>query len=91
MVTAQEAEAQLRQEGCDEVYTWYDSPDFAYAPHAHPTATAHIIIEGQMTITMDGQNLTLTPGQRIDVPANMEHTAVMGPDGCTYVVGEKRE
>ncbi|MFT5037066.1 MAG: hypothetical protein ACI9VM_000640, partial [Candidatus Azotimanducaceae bacterium] len=28
-------------------------------------------------------------GNRIDIPANTKHSAVVGPEGVIYIIGEK--
>ncbi len=88
-MTEDEAKTQLESEGYGNVSAWLDSPDFSYPEHTHATTTAHIIIAGDMVLTMDGVEHILRPGDRIEVPAEMPHIATMGPDGCTYVSGEK--
>lgn len=81
-------EKQLREEGFADVYTWTDAPNAYYDEHTHESLSAHIIIEGQMELKMDGKTHVCGPGDRVDVPAKTVHTAKMGPEGCTYVVGE---
>ncbi|HET9215705.1 MAG TPA: hypothetical protein VFR18_01930 [Terriglobia bacterium] len=52
--------------------------------------TAHIILDGEMTLTCGGTSQTYRPGQRPpDVPAAAIHSARMGPQGCRYLIGEK--
>ncbi len=82
-------EKQLREEGFLQIYVWQDRAHASYPEHAHPTETAHIILEGEMTLTMDGQMHTFRPGERCDVPAGTVHSAKMGPAGCRYLIGEK--
>jgi hypothetical protein len=33
--------------------------------------------------------VTYLPGERFDVPAGAVHSAIIGPEGCLYVIGEK--
>ena len=82
-------EKQLREEGFSHTYIWQDRPHTLYPEHTHPTETAHIILEGEMTLTMDGQTHTFCAGERCDVPAETVHAAKMGPAGCRYLIGEK--
>jgi len=82
-------EKQLREEGFTHTYVWQDRPHAFYADHTHPTETAHIILEGEMTLTMDGQTHTFRAGERCDVRAGAVHSAKMGPAGCRYLIGEK--
>jgi quercetin dioxygenase-like cupin family protein len=78
----------LRSEGFARVYVWHDAPGAAYPDHTHATLSAHIILDGAMTLTHAGTTRTYGPGDRVDVPAGAVHSARMGPSGCRYVVGE---
>ena len=80
---------QLRSQGFAHTYVWQDGPNARYADHTHPTETAHIILEGELTLIMDGQSKTYGAGERCDVPAGAVHSARMGPAGCRYLIGEK--
>lgn len=82
-------ESTLHAEGFRHTYVWQDGPRAAYSDHTHPTETAHIILEGEMTLTMAGYSETYRAGQRCDVPAGAVHAARMGPAGCRYLIGEK--
>ncbi len=89
MADVAQLEDQLRREGFRHTYVWQDAPNANYSAHTHATETAHIILEGEMTLTMDGRSLTYRPGERCDVPAGAVHAARMGPHGCRYLIGEK--
>ena len=82
-------EKQLRREGFRHTYVWEDGADQQYSDHTHPVETAHIILQGEMTLTMDGRSTTYRAGDRCDVPAGARHAARMGPAGCRYLIGEK--
>ncbi len=84
-----ELEKQLREEGFSHTFVWRDAPHAFYPNHTHSTETAHIILEGEMTLTMDGQTHAFGAGERCDVPAGAVHSARMGPRGCRYLIGEK--
>jgi mannose-6-phosphate isomerase-like protein (cupin superfamily) len=85
-----ELEKELHSEGFGHTYIWQDGPDQRYSEHTHPVETAHIILEGEMTLTANGQSTTYRVGERCDVPAGMVHAARMGSAGCRYLIGEKR-
>jgi len=78
----------LKQEGFRHTYVWEDAPNAAYPDHTHPTETAHIILSGEMTLTMDAESRTYRAGERCDVPVGAVHSARMGPRGCRYLIGE---
>ena len=82
-------EKQLHGEGFRHTFVWEDGPDCRYANHIHAVETAHIILEGEMTLTMDGRSDTYRAGERCDVPAGAVHAARVGPGGCRYLIGEK--
>ena len=84
-----DSENQLHTEGFTHTYVWQDAPGAFYPEHTHPTETAHIILDGEMTLTMQGQTHTFRAGDRCDVPAGTVHSARMGPRGCRYLIGEK--
>ena len=86
---AKEWEKKLREEGFTHVFTWADGPGAFYPDHTHSGTTAHIVLDGEMTLTSEGKTRTYKAGERFDVPANAVHSAKMGPSGCRYIVGER--
>jgi mannose-6-phosphate isomerase-like protein (cupin superfamily) len=82
-------ERQLHGEGFLHTYVWQDGPNVFYSDHTHPVETAHIILDGEMTLTHDGKTRTYGIGERCDVPAGAVHSAKMGLRGCRYLIGEK--
>ncbi len=80
---------QLQSEGFSHTYTWADAPNTHYPSHTHPTETAHIILSGEMTLTMNGESRLYRAGDRCDVPAGEPHSAQMGSLGCRYLIGER--
>ncbi len=85
----QALEKQLHAEGFCDTYVWQDTPNAFYPDHMHPGETAHIILDGEMTVTMHGAQETYQPGDRFDIPAKTIHSARMGASGCRYLIGEK--
>ena len=80
---------QLEAEGFSHTFVSQDGPNALYADHTHAGLTAHIILDGEMALTMNGQSQTYHIGERCDVPAGAVHSARMGATGCRYLVGEK--
>jgi mannose-6-phosphate isomerase-like protein (cupin superfamily) len=80
---------QLRREGFGHTYVWQDGANAHYPDHTHTEETAHIILDGEMTLTMGSQTRTYRAGERCDVPAGTVHCAQMGPKGCRYLIGER--
>lgn len=84
-----EIERQLHAEGFRHTFVWQDSAGAFYPDHTHEIETAHVILEGEMTLTQGGATRTYKAGERVDVPAGAVHSAKMGPAGCRYLIGEK--
>lgn len=82
-------ERDLRAEGFSHTYVWVDGPGASYPEHTHPVVTAHIVLDGEVTVTSEGKTRTYKAGERFDVPAETTHSAKMGPAGCRYLIGEK--
>jgi quercetin dioxygenase-like cupin family protein len=82
-------EQQLHSEGFSTTYVWEDGPNAHYPDHTHASETAHIILEGEMTLIVLGEKQTYRAGDRCDVPAGAVHSAGMGKSGCRYLIGEK--
>jgi quercetin dioxygenase-like cupin family protein len=80
---------QLQQEGFAHTFVWQDGPNTHYPDHTHPGETAHIVLSGELTLTMGGRTQTYRAGERCDVPAAAVHSARMGPQGCRYLIGER--
>ena len=81
--------AQLQREGFAHTYVWEDTPNAHYPDHTHGKETAHIILNGEMIVRMNGTSTTFRNGDRCDVPANAIHSAIIGPKGCRYLIGER--
>jgi quercetin dioxygenase-like cupin family protein len=82
-------ERELHREGFLRTYVWQDEPNACYGEHTHECETAHIVLEGQMTLGQAGASQTYGPGDRCDVAAGATHWARMGPAGCRYLIGER--
>jgi mannose-6-phosphate isomerase-like protein (cupin superfamily) len=58
----------LRSGGFDPTLLWQDRPNAFDPDHAHNTMTAHIILEGEMQLTMNGNSEIIRSGDRCDPP-----------------------
>ena len=84
-----ELEKKLREEGFSNVFVWQDRPNAFYPDHTHSTITAHVVLEGEITVTSEGNTRAYKAGDRFDVPAGTVHSAKIGPERCRYITGEK--
>ncbi len=82
----------LQSEGFVRVYEWHDEPHTEYHAHAHVGKVTLFIEKGDVTFHFaDNTTRTVKAGERFDVPIGLEHSAVVGSNGCNYVVGEMVE
>ena len=84
-----ELEAKLKEEGFAGIFVHTDGPGAYYPDHTHSGITAHIVLDGEITVTSEGKTQTYSTGQRFDVPSGEVHSAKIGPSGCRYMIGEK--
>jgi quercetin dioxygenase-like cupin family protein len=80
---------ELEREGFFHSFVWWDAPGKIYPDHTHAGVTAHIILEGEITLTTKGESHTYHTGERCDIPAGAVHSARIGPHGCRYLIAEK--
>jgi quercetin dioxygenase-like cupin family protein len=80
----------LKQEKFAHVFEWSDKPNTEYPEHAHKGKVSFYIIRGSVTFSGDIK-ITVNAGERFDVPVGVKHSAVVGPEGCEWVVGEEIE
>jgi len=80
--------ATLEKEGFPHVYEWQDKPGTVYPEHSHQDKVTLFITEGSVDLTIADVTHSLRTGDRFDVPPGLPHSALVGPQGCQYVVGE---
>jgi hypothetical protein len=82
--------AERRSHGADS-YVVFDRNAY-YSPHKHSGLTTHLILSGELTVSYPDDALptkeTFGVGGRLDVDAGRKHEVWVGPEGCTYVIGE---
>lgn len=90
MITTEQAKEQLRKEGFPIIYEWKDKPGTVYEKHHHKGRVSFYVIDGSVTFS-GGIEKTASKGEKVDVPTGVEHSAIVGENGCTYVVGQDIE
>lgn len=61
-------------------------PGKAMLPHAHPdNAEQHLVVDGDGTMLLDGQEHAYTPGALVVIPKGIEHSVVAGPRGIVLM------
>lgn len=72
----------LAAEGLD-AYIWGNEPGDKYPVHVHGYHKVIYAVNGSIRFDLPdtGESLWLRAGDRLDLPAGMPHSAVVGPDG----------
>ncbi len=68
---------------------WSNGPGFRYGTHTHPYAKLVVCVAGSITFHTPDGDVTLTPGDRLDLPPGTTHSATVGPDGVTCWEGHR--
>jgi len=87
-LTESAVRARLEEEGFAP-FCWSDAPRAHYEEHAHDHDESIWLVAGAIRFGAAGRELVLAPGDRLMLPAGTRHTADAGPDGATYVIGQK--
>ena len=80
-----QAEAAFRREGCSAPRAWSNAPGDVYRRHEHGYHKVLFCLEGSIVFHTDEGDLTLTAGDRLDLPPGTPHAATVGPSGCACV------
>jgi hypothetical protein len=77
-------EARLKAEGL-EVAPWSNLAGERFEARSNDYDTVVVAVEGSVTYGLSGYGVgyMLTAGERLDLPANIQHDAVVGPKGVT--------
>ena len=72
-------------------YSWSNGPDDRYAAHSHPYEKVLYCVDGSITFVLerDGRQVVLKAGDRMVLPAGTQHSAIVGPAGCTCIEGQR--
>lgn len=87
--TLEELKALLAREGLEcELYS--DDARTKYGRHKHSFDDFVVIVSGKMKIMTDTHEWILNPGDRLDIPANTAHAAVvLSRNGVEYLSAAK--
>jgi quercetin dioxygenase-like cupin family protein len=65
---------------------WSNGPHDVYARHAHSYHKLLYCLRGSIAFAIAGvETIELRAGDRLEIDAGTEHSAVVGPDGCACV------
>lgn len=86
--TRSEVEAAVRREGFSPLLI-ADPPGAAYPPHKHPETKVLAFLRGTMEVMIDGHRFECSAGDRVIIPGDLFHAAIVGPEGCDFFWSEK--
>lgn len=73
-----------RLEGKDwSVRSWTDRPATNHSPHDHPYSHRALCVSGWIEFTAAGDTYRLEPGDALDLPEGVTHSARTSPDEPT--------
>ena len=80
-----EALEAFANEGCSSPRPWSNAPGDGYGRHDHGYHKVLFCLEGSITFHLDEGDLTLEPGDRLDLEPGTEHAATVGAAGCSCI------
>jgi quercetin dioxygenase-like cupin family protein len=87
MMTRTEFEAMLASEGVSTVVEVVREANGGLDLHSHPFEARALILEGEITVVVNGETIHCGPGEQFHLAANTPHTEHYGPQGVRYVAG----
>ena len=66
-----------------------DPPGATYPPHHHPETKLLAFLRGSMEVMINGEKYDCHPGDRVIIPGDVIHAALVGPEGCDFFWSEK--
>jgi quercetin dioxygenase-like cupin family protein len=72
------------------VTEWSDHAHAEYPVHGHAQREVRIVLEGGMTITIEGRSYELGAGDRIDLCGDEQHSGYVHASGVRYLAGTAR-
>jgi quercetin dioxygenase-like cupin family protein len=73
-----------------EVTVWRDPADRVYDAHSHCEDERLQVLRGQIVLRAGDRDFPLGPGDCLDLPRGVVHTARAGPEGAVYLIGRLR-
>ena len=72
-------------------HSWSNAPGDRYAPHFHPYHKLLYCVRGSIRFLVgtDSEQMSLAPGDRLEIPPGVLHSAVVGQGGVTCMEAQK--
>lgn len=78
----------MKEDGFDPIKI-SDPSGRIYSPHTHPETKLLAFLSGSMGVEVDGKTYQCEAFDKVIIPGNIKHSAVVGPEGCTFFWSEK--
>ena len=88
-MTREEAELKLKQQGYNDIFLAEEPANLEKSMHSHARETAIIIISGELDIFDADNTHHMKVGDMDIFSSDKKHASKMGPEGCSFVVGQK--
>lgn len=85
-----EFETRLHEDGFTEVVTIMMDPNETRPAHAHDYDVEALVLDGDITLTCDGETRTYRVGDTFGMAAGRPHAEIIGGSGVRYLVGRRR-
>jgi quercetin dioxygenase-like cupin family protein len=72
-------------DGCSAPRSWANGPGDRYGAHEHGFHKVLFCLSGSIVFHVDGEDVELTAGDRLDLEPGTVHAATVGPAGCECV------
>ena len=89
MIDEKSFEARLRSEGFPEIRTNQLAPSCHNAEHSHAFDVLALVLDGEITLTVDGKARLYRAGDEFSMKAGCKHVEDAGPKGVRYLVGRR--
>lgn len=87
-LTEVEIEKSIRNEGFNPI-KFENDPGDNYSPHQHPETKLLAFLDGEMEVKAGEENFSCRKGDKLIIPGNTFHSAIVGPTGCTFFWSEQ--
>lgn len=89
MIDEKSFEARLRREGFPEIRTNQLAPGCHNTEHSHGFDVLALVLDGEITLTVDGDAGLYRAGDEFSMQAGCKHVEDVGPKGVRYLVGRR--
>jgi quercetin dioxygenase-like cupin family protein len=79
---------ELEKDGFKPI-VFHDKAGFVYEKHQHPETKVLVCLEGSMKVNVNGKDCDFEVGDKLIIPGNTPHSALVGEKGCLFYWSEK--